>query len=320
MGISELYPQLEPWLAGFQALLVMIAMGTNLRLGDFATVFGHPRSLLAGLSWQLVVAPLLTIGLILIWPMAPGITVGLLMIAAMPGGPLANLFCHLAKGNVALSIALTTLGTLATIGMAPLLLSVVAGPLLPETVAIPAGEIIQNTLLFVVTPLMAGMIFGRVAPRASQRIAQWFVRASVAILFVMVLGSISSGRIEPLSYGWSTPIAIILLCLVFQNGSMLLFHVCRWPVADQTAIGVGLTIRNVNLALLLAAQLFPATSASAGTASIGGGVIYVTLFWGAVSLICCTPTLFIQPRLFEKEQKAKRAHHQVPTAAVSNAE
>ena len=304
------YEEFECFLASVQVVLVMLGMGATLSIGDFARVIQKPRSLAVGLIWQLLLAPALTAVLTLICRLDPGIAVGLILIAAMPGGPLANVFTYLAKGNVALSITLTTLATFAAILMAPLLLCVLAGGFVPPEVEMPVGVIILDTVIYVITPLILGMLLGRWNATVATAVAPWLVRAGVLVLAVIVVGSLGSGRIEPLSYGWQAPVAIILLCLTFQNASMLLFLCYRWPVADQTAIGVGLTIRNVNLALLLAARLFP-TSVDR---SIGGGVLFVCLFWGAVSLIVCVPTIFIQRRALATEKRQLLSLAEQPSA------
>lgn len=306
----ERYAEFEGLLASTQAALVMLGMGMTLAVRDFTAVLAKPRSLAVGLTWQLLLAPALTFLLTRMMPMDGGIAVGLILISVMPGGPIANVFTYLARGNLALSITLTTLATFAALPCAPLLLNGLAGGLVPPDVTMPVGAIMLDTLAFVVTPLVVGMAASRWRPAAANVLSPWLVRAGVLVLAAMVVGSLGSGRIEPLSYGWKTPLAIILLCLTFQNASMLPFLVFRWPVADQTAVGVGVTIRNVNLALLLAARLFPA---SAGD-SLGGGVLYSVLFWGAVSLVVCVPTIYVQRRALEAErQRILSAEVSLPT-------
>lgn len=290
------YAEFESLLASAQVALVMVGMGATLSVQDFRDVLSKPRSLGVGLGWQLLLAPVLTFVATKLFSLDPGIAVGLILISTMPGGPFANVFTYLAQGNLALSICLTTLATFAALVTAPLLLNGLAGGFVPSGVRMPAGVIMRETILFVIVPLVGGMLFSRWRPQSAKAVSPWLVRAGVFVLAMMVVGSLGSGRIEPLTYGWQTPLIIIVLCVTFQNASMLPFLVWRWPVADQTAVGVGVTIRNVNLALLLGARLFPATQST-----IGGGVLYVSLFWGAVSLIVCIPTIFVQRRALEAE-------------------
>lgn len=294
------YREYESLLATIQVVMVMFGMGTTLFLRDFRTVLERPRSLVVGCLCQFLLVPTLTLLTIHLCRLDAGIALGLILIAAMPGGPLANLFTFLAHGNLALSITLTGLGTLLGLVTIPLMLNTFAHGYLPENVVMPVDVILIDIALYLLLPVAAGMIVRKLAPKAVPFLSTWLVRCGLIILVSMVVGSLGSGRIEPLSYGVMTPLIIIILCLCIQNFSMLIFLILRWSVADQTAVGVSVTIRNINLALLLATRLFPA-SAQTNSHSLGGGVLYVILFWGALSLIVCVPTIFVQRRMLSIE-------------------
>jgi len=294
------YREYESLLATIQVVMVMFGMGTTLFLRDFASILKHPRSLLVGCLCQFFLVPALVLLTIHLCQYDAGISLGLILIAAMPGGPLANLFTYMSQGNLALSITLTGLGTLLGLVTIPLMLNTFAQGYLPENIVMPVDVILTDIALYLLLPVATGMFIRRIAPKAVPFLSTWLVRCGLIILISMVVGSLGSGRIEPLSYGVMTPLTIIVLCLCIQNFSMLIFLVLRWPVADQTAVGVSVTIRNINLALLLATRLFPA-SEQTDSHSLGGGVLYVILFWGALSLIVCVPTIFVQRRMLTVE-------------------
>lgn len=295
------YHEYESLLATIQVVLVMVGMGATLSLADFLTVTREPRSLFVGCLCQFLFAPLATLATVMLFSLDPGIVVGLILISAMPGGPVASLYTFLARGNVALSITLTVVATFASILTVPALLRIFAHGYVPGDVAMPVDVIVGDVALYLIAPLALGMIVARLAPGWAGAVSAWLTRAGMIILAAIVVGSLGSGRIDPVGYGWTTPLVIIGLCLVIQNVSMALFAIFRWSVADQTAVGIGVTIRNINLALLLAARLFPASSESASDPSMGGGVLYVALFWGALSLIVCIPSIFVQRRALAAE-------------------
>src|SRR5437899_1952345 len=120
----ESYPQYEDLLARVQLVLMMLAMGLTLSVRDFLQVAQRPRSLVVGLLCQLALAPLLALtvnALVLGGGSAErGIAVGLILIAVMPGGGLSKVFAFLGRGNMALSIGLSAVGSLATLVMVPL--------------------------------------------------------------------------------------------------------------------------------------------------------------------------------------------------------
>lgn len=312
-SLLDRYPEYESALAALQVVFVMLGMGATLSVADFVTVARRPRSLLVGCACQFLVAPVITLLALRLCRLDAGIAVGLILIAAMPGGPLANLFTFLAQGNVALSIALTGVGTLGSLLSVPILLSACVPGYVSGDFAMPAGVIVGDVAGFLVAPVAVGMMFRRFAPRWSPIASVWLVRAGLLVLVCIVVGSLGSGRISPLSHGWTAPAVIIALCLVIQNLCMAIFPPLRWPVADQTAVGVGVTIRNVNLALLLAARLFPASGSTTAANAVGGGVLYVVLFWGALSLVVCTPTIFVQRRALAIEELRLRGEAATPS-------
>jgi predicted Na+-dependent transporter len=80
------------------------------------------------------------------------------------------------------------------------------------------------------------------------------------------------------------PLAIIVFCLVGMQANMLAFRLFRWPRADTLVAGIEVTMRNMNLALLIKTGLFPETG-SAETAELAGEVLFVILFYAAAAMV-----------------------------------
>ena len=139
--MADLYAQTEHALAALQLAFAMLGMGALLAPRDFVTVFRLPRALLVGLSLQWVIVPTIAISLPLLFLVSPPVTVGLVLVAAVPGGTMSNIYTHFAKGNIALSISLTAVTTVAALFVTPTMLRVFAGDLLPPGFSMPTGEI-----------------------------------------------------------------------------------------------------------------------------------------------------------------------------------
>jgi BASS family bile acid:Na+ symporter len=77
---------------------------------------------------------------------------------------------------------------------------------------------------------------------------------------------------------------------------MLPFYLLRWPRPDRMAAGIEVTMRNINLALLLASRLFPEPDA------LGNGVLFVSLFYAAVAMGAGLPLALNHRRLARKEK------------------
>jgi BASS family bile acid:Na+ symporter len=222
----------------------------------------------------------------------------------MPGGPSSTLFTHLGGGNAALAIALTTTTTLISVATVPFLLRFAADAPSAASFSIPADAIVREISLFLLLPLFAGMLAARTAPRARARIANTSVAIGMFLLAWLVVGSLASGRIQLSALGWRTPAAIILFCLASQQGSMLPFHLARWPGPDRLAVGIEMTIRDLNLALLVKALLFPAGS---GPSAVGDEVLFVVLFYGGVSLLAAAGAAAV----FRYRTRLRKSHHQL---------
>src|SRR5690606_40104351 len=83
---------------------VMFGIALDMSLKDFRRVFEFPRAVAVGLSSQLILLPLLTFVLVMVWQPHISIALGLILIAACPGGNISNFAVHLARRNTALSV------------------------------------------------------------------------------------------------------------------------------------------------------------------------------------------------------------------------
>lgn len=101
--------------------LIMLSMGVMLKTADFRLIAKHPKAFFIGLSAQMLLVPLLALLLLQIFKLPPLLAMGLLILSFSPGGTTSNLFSYMAKGDVALSIALTTVASFVTPFSIPLL-------------------------------------------------------------------------------------------------------------------------------------------------------------------------------------------------------
>jgi len=295
------YPAYEHLFAQIQLTLFMLAMGTNLTPRDFMEIVRRPGAILLALFAQLILLPGVAVAINHVGELPSGIAVGLLLAAAMPGGALSKFFTYLSRGNAALSISLSVVLTLLTPVTVPAMLLL----FMPAEFTLPVGRIIVEVIAFLLAPLSVGLMMRRFARLKAVVIARWCVRVGLVVIVVMIAGSLGSGRIKPGDYGWGVPVAIILFCVLSQQLSMLPLRLLRWPWRDTVAIGIEATMRNMNLALLLKASLFPEDE------PIGNGVLFVVLYYAAVAMVAGFP-LALRYRL-----KARReAVAQTPTSAV----
>lgn len=316
--MGELYLQWEDILTKTQLFLVMLGMGTTLRARDFMEVGRNPRSMLFGLVGLILVSPLLAVAINSVIPLNLGVATGLVFVAVMPGGSFSNVFTYLGRGNVALSIALTSTMTFGCLFTIPLLLPFFAAKYVPPDFTMPVGLIIREVLLYMFLPLGLGMLAALHEGKFKHLLAKWCIRVGMMMIAVVVTGSLTSGRIEPFEYGWITPAAIVVYILATQQLSMLPFRFLHAPTSDRMAVGMELTVRNINLAIVLVAIIFPATSGGV-TQELGNGVMYTVLFYGGASIILSMPYIFIYRQLIGSASKTPAEYAEPPALSKAQA-
>jgi BASS family bile acid:Na+ symporter len=291
----DTYADWEYPCAAVQLVSFMLAMGAKLAPGQFIHVFHKPRSFFVALAGQLFVLPLVAVAVNHVAGLETGLAVGLILVAAMPGGTMAKMFTYFGHGNVPLSITLSGVSTLLTLVTVPLMLRLLTRQM-PEHIELPVPKIIVEVALYLVIPLIVSMLVCGRHPRLKKPLAAWGVRVGLLVVVFMVVGSLGSGRIYPGAYGWRAPLAIIAFCLLGQQINQVPFYVFGWPRPDRMAAGMEVTMRNMNLALLLYASLF------ADNPEIGPEVLFVLLFYAATAMIVGTP-LALRHRWMGKREK-----------------
>jgi len=281
--VGQLYLQYEYWFAAFQLVMAMLGMGATLSGKDFREVVQEPRSVTLGLVVQLVAVPLTAYLFLRLFGVEGGVAVGIALIAAVPGGTVSNIFTFLARGNVALSISITGITTLACLFTTPLILTLLISQYLPADFSMPRLKIIAEIALTLLLPLALGMLYLYLYPRTAAVFSRWCIRASVFGILLIVVGSASAGRLDLEALGYDNLLLLVVFTVALAIVSRLTLALLRMNRKDASAIEFEIMVRNVNLGVLLKASIFPATAA--GMAALGDIVLFCLLLYGGLQLI-----------------------------------
>ncbi|MCA9119078.1 MAG: bile acid:sodium symporter family protein [Planctomycetaceae bacterium] len=260
-----------------------LGMGATLTVREFVGVLRAPYGVLAVLLGQVVVSPLLALALAWLFRLPAGVAFGLLLIAAMPGGLYSNLLTYLGRGNVALSITATAVSTILCVISTSLVLRIYGSTHLPDDFAMPVSQIFFDILRYLLAPLLIGMTIRRAARQYAPWISRVFIHASTVLLALYIVGALGSGRIALASYGWRTPVALILFGTILMWSGVGTSTIFRLPRDDRFAIAIEVLVRNSGLALLIKAAILPSVAGVADP--FGDGALYVILFYTGVSLL-----------------------------------
>ena len=166
------------WLLG----MVMFGMGLTLSLGDFVEVVRRPREVALGVAAQFTVMPLLAFALTRIVPMSPEIAAGVVLVGCCPGGTSSNVMTYLGKGDVALSVTLTTVSTLLAPFVTPFLVWVFASQYLP----VNAASMFLSISKVVLIPLALGAAVKAALPNLTTRVIPMLPLVSVTGIVLIV--------------------------------------------------------------------------------------------------------------------------------------
>ena len=167
--------------------LLMFDLGLSLRLEDFGKVFRKPGPVAVALFGQLVVLPLIALGLAYAFRLPPVFFIGLVLISCCPGGSSSNIFTKLAGGDVALSVTLTALSSIITLFTIPFIMSL-ATRLVGESVGItlPVSNLIKQNLVLMLLPVILGIGLHYAWPKAAAKTDKVLTKMAFPLLILLI--------------------------------------------------------------------------------------------------------------------------------------
>ncbi|WP_267886563.1 bile acid:sodium symporter family protein [Nocardia jinanensis] len=236
--------------------IVMFGLGLTLTTGDFARVARFPQAALIALVCQLVVLPALCFGLVRLFGLDGALAVGMMLLAASPGGTSANLFSHIAGGNVALNITLTAVNSVLAVFTLPIVVGLSYSVFLDDGagIGLQPAKFLQVFAL-VLVPVVAGMTVRRLfADWALRMHTAVKVAAAVVLVLVVVAALVSEFGAFTDHVGQLGAIALLLCVCSLLIGYAVprAFGVER---ADAIAAGMEIGVHNAALAITVAVSV-----------------------------------------------------------------
>ncbi|MCE2403462.1 bile acid:sodium symporter family protein, partial [Candidatus Poribacteria bacterium] len=205
--------------------VIMFAMGITLRVDDFKRVFLRPLEILAGVCAQYIVMPLLGLFLALAFGINPLIAVGIVLVGSCPGGTASNVITYLARGDLALSVTLTSVSTLLCPFLLPGLMYIYAG----KWIDIPVADLFISALQIVLLPVLLGLALRRLLGKKSEAVLPFLPSVS-ALVIALVVGIVVSLNTESIK----TVGAVVFLVVIIHNTLGL---ICGYLIAKALGFG-----------------------------------------------------------------------------------
>lgn len=255
--------------------LLLLGIAMDVRFRDLREVARKPVVFATVTLAQFVIVPALSVLLIALFDLPPSVALGMLLVVSGPAGSMSNLLTHRARGDVALSVSLTTLSSVLSAVVTPLALafwaslSPQAGQVL-DAVDLDPLEVLLEVLALIVAPFVVGVLVARYLPRVAGRVRPLVEPVVLAMLLLVVVGGLAANLGDSAPYLLEIGPAVVAqnaLSLAVGLGVALL---CRASEAQRRAITLETGVRNTALALVLAVSFFPEY----------GGVALVCALWG----------------------------------------
>jgi BASS family bile acid:Na+ symporter len=253
---------------------LMIVVGLQLTPEDFRRVFANRRAVVGGTLAQLAFLPLLTWGVVSLFGLSPAMSAGAVLLSAAPGAALSNVMTAVSRAHVALSVTLTAVSSVLAAVTLPALTAIGMRVFLEDSarVEVPLAHLVGQLVMFLLIPILLGMLVRAKRPDSALRYASWANRFALVAIVLLTFMSAASGS-AALPPG-SEFVRAIAAAVVWTFAAMAI----GWGVAlllgldanDRFTFLIEFSARNIALAFIIA------------TASLGR--LDLALFSGAYSM------------------------------------
>ncbi len=240
--------------------LTMVIVGLQLTAPDFRRVLRQPLLLTFAAVGQLLVLPLLALGLVRLLEPAPDIEAGILLVAVCPSGTAAGFYAYLGRANAALAIALTVLSCFTAVPAMPLWLAAFrASHDAPAAFDVPVPVLAGHLLLLLFLPVLLGMLVRRRRPLLAQRHEQGLLRVSLAALAALVAFILFQELERFFDALPGILLAVTALTLVTLLTGLGLGWAGGAAAGDRFALALSLVVRNLGIATAVAVTVLDRT-------------------------------------------------------------
>ena len=234
-------------------MLVMFGMGLTLNPKDFLMVLKHPREILIGGIAQFTVMPILAFKLGKVFELDTALLTGVVLVGTCPGGTASNVMTYLAKGDVALSVGMTSVNTL----LAPILTPLITYFFLRTSVDIDVLAMFFSIIKVVIIPIGLGLLMTKLWGGLTQKASTYLPFISV-VAITLIIASVVSHNAERILETGSVIFAVVMLHnLLGYAAGFGIASFLHMNTPQKKAMSMEIGMQNSGLATSLAMTSFP---------------------------------------------------------------
>lgn len=233
--------------------VIMLGLGLSLTPDDFKRVVKYPKAMMIGLLSQMIFLPVFCFLLVKLFGLSPELSVGLMLLAASPGGPTANLYSHLSKGDVALNISLTAVNSLLTLITLPLIVNFSIDYFMESGQVIPMQfKKVMEVFAIVLVPVSFGMLLKSKFPKLSIFLNKPVKILSAFFLVLVIAGVVYQEKENIVSYFKMVGLPALIFNVISMVIGYYIPRILKLGEKQAIAIGMEIGIHNGTLAIYIA--------------------------------------------------------------------
>lgn len=234
--------------------VAMFGMGLTIHMGDFQVVFSRPKEVIIGCVAQYTVMPLVAWILAVVFHLPQDLAIGVILVGCCPGGTASNVITYIAGGDVALSVGMTIVSTLAAPLMTPLLVYGLAG----AWVEVSFWAMVLSVVKVILIPVLLGILLRSLFGKQIQKISDILPLISVVSIVMIISGIVANNAEKIVSCGVLV-LGVVMLHNLFGMGiGLLAAKLLKVEYSRTTAIAIEVGMQNSGLAVSLATANFAA--------------------------------------------------------------
>ncbi|WP_076536645.1 bile acid:sodium symporter family protein [Shewanella sp. UCD-KL21] len=237
--------------------LIMMGMGLTLVPNDFKRVVKYPKAVTIGLTNQLILLPIIGFALANIMPLEPEYAVGVMLLVLCPGGTTSNMFSHLAKGDVALSVTMTAIASLITVFTIPVVLNLSLVYFMGEgsEFKLPIVSTMISLMKLTIVPITIGMLIKKYWPKVADSSQVHVSKFGILFLTLLIIFLTYIQQDIVIDALINTgPVSLILNISTMALG----YYSSQWfglNLAQRTSITIEVGLQNSTLSMFMALTL-----------------------------------------------------------------
>ena len=234
-------------------MVIMFGMGVTLKSSDFILVFSHPKEIIAGTIAQYVIMPLLALMLSRLFNLDPALTAGVILVGTCPGGTASNVITYLSKGDVALSVCMTSVNTL----IAPIFTPLITYMILKTSVDTDVSAMFIGIINVILVPIILGILVNKFLGNFAQKFAKCLPMISVISICLIITSVVAHNTGKIFAAGFVV-LAVVMLHNIlgflfgFLTGKLLGLN-----IEKIKAFSIEIGMQNSGLATSLSGAAFP---------------------------------------------------------------